>query len=177
MYSLEYRGYNGKIKTQYSYLNKNENADNVFFWEKNEDWFFIPQNIFIIGTMNNIDRSVDSFDFALRRRFMWEEVHPDFNIVRNQLTEEWKDKLAESFENLNIAITLDELLNKDYRIGHSYALQIKPIQTNFKNIKDARTFLWNDFIKPLLEEYLRGMGDERKALEKLNKFKDSFDLK
>ena len=70
MFSLEYRGYNGKIKTQYSYLN-NESDDSVYFWDNSEDWFFIPQNVYIIGTMNNIDRSVDSFDFALRRRFMW----------------------------------------------------------------------------------------------------------
>ena len=176
MYSLEYRGYNGKIKTQYSYLNKKETNESVFFWENSEDWFFIPQNVFIIGTMNNIDRSVDSFDFALRRRFIWEEVEPNFNIVRNKLTANWKDDLASAFENLNNKIENEELLGKDYRIGHSYALELLPIQNRFGSVTEAKSFLWSDFIKPLLEEYLRGLGDEQKAQEKLNQFKKEFGI-
>lgn len=175
MYSLEYRGYAGKIKTQYSYLNTH-NSDSVFFWENDEDWFFIPQNVFIIGTMNNIDRSVDSFDFALRRRFMWEEVHPDFNIVRNILTANWKNDLTSAFEKLNKKIEEEELLGKDYRIGHSYALEVKPIQDKFDSVTEVKEFLWKDYIKSLLEEYLRGLGDERKAQEKLNQFKKEFGI-
>jgi len=178
MYSLEYRGYNGKIKTQYAYLNKDEKEDSVFFWEKDENWFFIPQNVFIIGTMNNIDRSVDSFDFALRRRFMWEEIIPDFNVVRDLFSVSWKDELAKAFENLNREIEKDDILGKDYRIGHAYALVIKPkpIQNRFKTDTEAKEFLWNDFIKPLLEEYLRGLGNEQKATEKLDSFKKSFGI-
>jgi len=176
MYSLEYRGYNGRIKTQYSYLNKKETDDSVYFWNNSEDWFFVPQNVFIIGTMNNIDRSVDSFDFALRRRFMWEEVQPNFNIVRNILTANWKDDLASSFEKLNKKIEVEELLGKDYRIGHSYALEVTPIQNRFDSVTEVKSFLWNDYVKPLLEEYLRGLGDENKAQEKLKKFKKEFGI-
>ena len=176
MYSLEYRGYNGKIKTQYSYLNKNETDNSVYFWDNSEDWFFIPQNVFIIGTMNNIDRSVDSFDFALRRRFMWEEVQPNFHIVRNILAAHWKDDLASAFEKLNIKIGEEELLGKDYRIGHSYALEVKPIEDRFDSVTEVKSFLWNDYVKSLLEEYLRGLGDERKAQEKLNQFKKEFGI-
>ena len=174
MYSLEYRGYNGMIKTQYAYLNKDENAENIYFWENGEDWFFIPQNVFIIGTMNNIDRSVDSFDFALRRRFSWEEVNPDFKIVRELLTKDWKDSLAEAFEKLNNQIENDELLGKDYRLGHAYGLQIKPIEGDFESATEAKTFLWSEFMKPLLEEYLRGMGDAKKANEKIANFQKTF---
>ncbi len=176
MYSLEYRGYNGKIKTQYSHLNKKETDESIFFWENSEDWFFIPQNVFIIGTMNNIDRSVDSFDFALRRRFIWEEVEPNFNIVRNKLNANWKDNLASAFENLNKKIENEELLGKDYRIGHSYALEVLPIQNRFNSLTEVKSFLWSDFIKPLLEEYLRGLGDEQKTQEKLNQFKEKFGI-
>lgn len=176
MYSLEYRGYNGKIKTQYSYLNKSQTDECVFYWEDDEDWFFIPQNIYIIGTMNNIDRSVDSFDFALRRRFIWEEIQPNFNIVRNIIKANWVNDLANSFEALNKVITEDELLGKDYRIGHSYALEINPIQNRFETITEVRKFLWSNSIKPLLEEYLRGLGDDRKANEKLSNFKKVFGL-
>jgi len=174
MYSLEYRGYVGKIKTQYSYLNQNKNDESVFFWENEEDWFFIPQNVYIIGTMNNIDRSVDNFDFALRRRFMWEEVQPNFNIVRNILTANWKDDLASAFETLNEKIEQEELLGKDYRIGHSYALEVMPIQNKFESVTEVKNFLWNDYIKPLLEEYLRGLGDEQKTQEKLEQFREEF---
>ncbi len=176
MFSLEYRGYNGKIKTQYSYLNRSESDENVFFWENNEDWFFIPQNVFLIGTMNNIDRSVDSFDFALRRRFMWEEVEPNFDTVRNLFRAPWKDELARSFESLNDAILNDDILGKDYRLGHSYALSIKPMQERFETAKEARGFLWKEFIKSLLEEYLRGLGNEGKAQEKLKTFMQKFGL-
>jgi MoxR-like ATPase len=177
MYCLEYRGYKGKIKTQYSYLNKQEEDSNVYFWENNEDWFFIPQNIFIIGTMNNIDRSVDSFDFALRRRFMWEEIQPDFNIVRNILTAKWTNDLATAFEKLNQSLTKEELLGKDFRIGHSFALDLKPIQNRFDTALEVKKFLWSNSIKPLLEEYLRGLGDDKKSKEKLNSFKQDFGLK
>lgn len=175
MFSLEYRGYNGKIKTQYSYLN-NESDDSVYFWDNSEDWFFIPQNVYIIGTMNNIDRSVDSFDFALRRRFMWEEIQPDFNTVRNILSANWKNDLAIAFERLNNRIESEELLGKDYRIGHSYALEITPIQNRFDSVTEAKKFLWYDYVMPLLEEYLRGLGDENKAQEKLNQFKKEFGI-
>lgn len=176
MFSLEYRGYNGKIKTQYSYLNKNEDDESVYFWDKSEDWFFIPQNVYMIGTMNNIDRSVDSFDFALRRRFTWEEVLPNFNVVRNILSANWKDDLANAFEILNEKIEAEDLLGKDYRIGHSYALEIAPIQNRFDSVTEVKSFLWNDFVKPLLEEYLRGLGDERKSKEKLTQFKKHFGI-
>lgn len=177
MFSLEYRGINGKIKTQYSYLNKDENAECVYFWDGGEDWFFIPQNLFLIGTMNNIDRSVDSFDFALRRRFMWIEIEPDFNIVRKLLDAGWKEDLVQAFENLNDAILSENLLGKDYRIGHSYALEIKPMQKRFETINEVKKFLWNEFINPLLEEYLRGLGDNKKAKEKLYSFEQVFGVK
>jgi AAA domain (dynein-related subfamily) len=182
MYSLEYRGYNGKIKTQYAYLNKDENANSVYFWENGEDWFFIPQNIFIIGTMNNIDRSVDSFDFALRRRFKWEEVQPNYDVISTVLLDkEWDvnivDNLKESLKKLNDEIEKVELLGKDYLIGHSYVLELKKLDKDaFGTAEETKQFLWDEFIKPLMEEYLRGLGDAKKAKEILKSFKESFGL-
>ncbi len=179
MYSLEYRGYNGKIKTQYSYLIDNENDDGeIFFWENGENWFFIPQNVYIIGTMNTIDRSVDSFDFALRRRFMWEEIEPNYDVIKSELNKILPDgnnlgiKLSESFINLNTKIKEDELLGKDYQIGHSYALVIKNKQ--FEKIQEVKNFLWNEFLKSLIQEYLRGLGDNQKSNEILEIFKKEF---
>ncbi|MDZ7848129.1 MAG: hypothetical protein U5L96_16010 [Owenweeksia sp.] len=56
MYCLEYCGLDGKIKTQYSSLVENENSDTAYWYENGENYFFIPHNLYIIGTMNNIDR-------------------------------------------------------------------------------------------------------------------------
>lgn len=72
MYCLDsdYRGYQGATVTQYSSLATKA----TFFISEENDKFFIPSNVYIIGTMNNIDRSVEVFDFALRRRFAWYEV-------------------------------------------------------------------------------------------------------
>ncbi len=61
-----YRGKEGKVKTQYQ--NMIDDGD-VF-----KDGFYVPKNVYIIGTMNDIDRSVESMDFAMRRRFAWKEV-------------------------------------------------------------------------------------------------------
>lgn len=66
----DYRGEKGRIATQYSALA----TDETFYINKDNDKFFIPSNVYIIGTMNDIDRSVEVFDFALRRRFAWHEV-------------------------------------------------------------------------------------------------------
>ncbi len=178
MYSLEYRGYNGKIKTQYSYLNEDEHGENIFFWENGEDWFFIPQNVYIIGTMNTIDRSVDSFDFALRRRFMWEEILPNYNVIKVELDRKLPDsknlgiELSESFLKLNTKIKDEPLLGSDYQIGHSYALNIK--HKYFVKVKDAKDFLWQRFLKPLIQEYLRGLGDSKKSNEILESFQKEF---
>ena len=178
MYSLEYRGYNGKIKTQYSYLNEDEHGENIFFWEDGEDWFFIPQNVYIIGTMNTIDRSVDSFDFALRRRFNWEEIFADYNVIKEELDKTLLDnknlgiELSKSFQKLNNMIKNNELLGSDYQIGHSYALNIK--HKYFVKVKDAKDFLWQRFLKPLIQEYLRGLGDSKKSNEILESFQKEF---
>ena len=171
MYSLEYRGYEGKIKTQYSYMIENNGDDAVYFWEDG-NYFFIPQNLYIIGTMNTIDRSVDSFDFALRRRFSWEEIEPNYDVIKEELSGELAEDIAVAFKNLNDNIKEDQLLGNDYQIGHAYALNLK--NKNIKNTKEAKAFLWKNFIYPLLQEYFRGLGD---STEKIQKYKEIFGLK
>ena len=96
MYCLEenYRGEENKIQTQYSNLDTYEMEDGVAIPLKKrkdkdkdkakdvfEDGFYIPDNVIIIGTMNDIDRSVDTFDFALRRRFRWVNVDVDTTLL------------------------------------------------------------------------------------------------
>lgn len=180
MLSLEYRGYKGKIKTQYAHLCRSVTDESSFYFSDKQNWFFVPQNIYVIGTMNNIDRSVDAFDFALRRRFMWKEVHPNYGVIKSVLSEKgWSEEtcksLADSLKSLNDKIENDDVLDKNYRIGQSYILELRKMKPDrFDSEKKAKEFLWNNFIQPLLEEYLRGIGDEKKSNKKVKSFKKEF---
>lgn len=169
MYCLEYRGANSAIKTQYAGLNDDETG--MLKIANGEYRFFIPSNLFIIGTMNTIDRSVESFDFALRRRFRWQEVLPDSNVIKVHYAEkvypaEWIN-VADNFDSLNAAIKNHPLLGPDYMLGHAYFINLKYDET--LTLSDLRKRLWLDFINPLLQEYLRGSGQEQSVIDELKK--------
>ncbi|WP_343658908.1 AAA family ATPase [Chryseobacterium sp.] len=157
MLCLEYRGRNGMVKTQYSQLN-NEKTGMIKLGESYR--FFIPNNVYILGTMNTIDRSVESFDFALRRRFKWEEVDPDISLLKYHLKEYHENwlPLADNLSSLNGEIEIQPLLGKDYRIGHAYLWNLR--YSKNQEVKEVRKMIWKDSISPLLEEYLRGTGRE-----------------
>ena len=142
MYCLDpdYRGIKGTISTQYSTLATNE----TFFINKDNDKFFIPSNVYIIGTMNDIDRSVEVFDFALRRRFAWYEVKPD--KVMDDVLESMKvDTLLDSnyknytekIEELNKAIVDKLKLRKHYHLGPSYFDKIRLYYDESKDYEKA----------------------------------------
>lgn len=162
MYCLEYRGIKGRIKTQYANLN-NEHTGML---QTDQGYlFFIPSNIYLIGTMNTIDRSVESFDYALRRRFHWEEVPPDTELLRfhlNQFCKTWVP-LADNLEELNTRIAKEPLLGHDYQIGHAYLMNLK-YDTSL-TVAEVRGRVWDDYILPLLQEYLRGTGKEAELID------------
>ena len=156
MYCLEYRGVEGCIKTQYATLNDPKTG---MFCDESEGYkFFIPSNVYLIGTMNTIDRSVESFDLALRRRFRWEEITPDCELLKYHLNEHHKEwaELADNLENLNKQIGNEALLGADYQIGHAYLMDLK--YPTSLSISEVRKQIWADHIHPLLQEYLRGTG-------------------
>lgn len=185
-----YRGIDGKIDTQYQNLIPKEGDKN--FDENNADpfrcGFYVPDNVYIIGTMNDIDRSVESMDFAMRRRFQFIEVTAEdraegMGLKTKKQGEEGYDK-TEAYNrmtNLNNCIISKEIgLSKAYQIGGSYFLKKKiedgkeisvPIERDeeFKN-------LWDYRLKGLLKEYLRGEEDKviEEKLEK--KLKPAFNL-
>lgn len=135
-----YRGERGKVNTQYQ--NIIEDGDPF------KDGFFVPENVFIIGTMNDIDRSVENMDFAMRRRFSWVEVTPnDTESMLDELScaEEAKEKM----EHLNKAIKKTEGLGAAYMIGPAYFRKLCENGGDFPK-------LWKMNIEPLLREYLRG---------------------
>lgn len=146
-----YRGEKGSVSTQYANLHETD--------EK----FYIPENVYIIGTMNDIDRSVDTFDFAMRRRFRFVEVTAESQLgmldeVLGNEAQEAKIRLR----NLNAEIEKVQELNSHYHIGPSYFLKLKDVDFNYE-------LLWSDYLKPLLEDYLRGSYEEVETLANLKK--------
>ena len=150
-----YRGEKGSVSTQYANLHETD--------EK----FYIPDNVYIIGTMNDIDRSVDTFDFAMRRRFRFVEITAESQL--GMLDKELKDNAEEAklrLRNLNAAIENVQELNSHYHIGPSYFLNLNDVDFDYE-------LLWSDYLKPLLEDYVRGYYEEAETLETLKK---AFDL-
>lgn len=171
MYCLEYRGYEGRIKTQYSEM---ESGDTIFYEDNNKQrYFFIPNNVYIIGTMNTIDRSIESFDFALRRRFLWQRVDPDKKELQKYFDKNDKTELGNYiiplWEKLNKEIANNtQLLGEDYQIGHSYLMKLDKYPDCTKT--EYRNIVWEKHIRPVIEEYFRGMGGEAiSQIEKLRK--------
>jgi 5-methylcytosine-specific restriction protein B len=170
MYCLEYRGPNYKMKTQYSNLKTyvvNDDGlavaidDDCF-----KDGFYIPQNVYIIGTMNDIDRSVESFDFALRRRFKWIEVkvkNVKYHILKHYLRDdhncdEHVETLIAKLDALNDYISSSENnmgLSDAYHIGPAY---FKGLENSGSRLRfETRiTQIYNDEIETILKEYVRG---------------------
>ena len=168
MYCLDpdYRGIKGAISTQYSALA----TDKTFFINKDNDKFFIPSNVYIIGTMNDIDRSVEVFDFALRRRFAWYEVKPDkvmddvlksmgIETLLEQNYENYKTKI----DDLNDAIVDKLKLSKHYYLGPSYFAKIKLYYDEGKDYKEAVEKVWDNHISQILNEYVKGRGKENEV--------------
>lgn len=156
MYCLEYRGVKEAVKTQYANLNTEYTG---MFRSADTYKFFIPENLFMLGTMNTIDRSVESFDFALRRRFQWEEVTPKYDVIDGL----YADNIKNSLRNLNKLISNEVLLGPEYQIGQAYVMGIDDSRKMPE--KAYKEFLWENCIKSLLHEYLRGTGKEQELLD------------
>jgi hypothetical protein len=105
--------------------------------------FGVPSNLYIIGTMNTADRSVEALDTALRRRFSFEELLPDTSLLKDLEFNGFN--LKEVLETINERIEV--LLDRDHTIGHSYFLKV-----NSNDTKALQNVFQNNII-PLLQEY------------------------
>lgn len=166
IYALEYRG--KAVESMYS-------VENSILNNKNQ--LILPDNLYIIGTMNTADRSVGHIDYAIRRRFAFVEVLPKdlssemgdgefytdlFSAVKALFTKDdyqtKSDYLSQEFE------------PKDVTLGHSYFID------KTKDGGDIKT-RWNYEIKPILLEYIRDGILKESALEQVISIETTFDLK
>ena len=152
-----YRGIKGRVKTQYQNLIEEGDAF--------KDGFYVPENVYIIGTMNDIDRSVESMDFAMRRRFAWKEVTAEDSMKMLDGIE-YEEEAKKRMQNLNAAIVKVRGLGKAYQIGAAYFKKIKDYHGDFLK-------LWDFHLKGLLYEYLRGNMNAEEQLEELKKAYES----
>lgn len=176
MYCFEKRGSDHRVQTQYHNLptygeteNDIEKLDNDIF----KDGFYVPENVVIIGTMNDIDRNVETFDFALRRRFDWIPIKAnDFmeTSLRSMLNDEKVSKdLAQRAIRMNEVISGESDkrfgLNEDYHIGPAYFKDYDKAKSMGKNLDD----IWKRNIEPILREYLRGKNGVDKFINDCHK--------
>ena len=190
-----YRGTDGKVRTQYANMQKEEanDFDDALGITDPENYghFFVPKNVYIIGTMNDIDRSVESMDFAFRRRFAFKEItaintqtmlddekswgkdstgnytlRPDPTIIK---------EIKKRMDSLNATIWDNETktgiegLSSAYHIGASYFLKLANYRNNGTYDDSSFKYLWDHHLEGLLREYLRGMQDVETNINKLKK--------
>ena len=158
-----------------SLLEENYRGENIKTknFSLNNQEFFIPANIYFIGMMNDVDKSIDCFDLALRRRFAWVLMECNYEVVENATDKAYKTKC----ENLNNYITKEEYrlkgskktdglnLGRAYEIGHSYFLKKEAM---------SEQQIWNRHIEPILREYIRTQFGDRDAEDKLNIAREIF---
>ena len=122
--------------------------------EDEEDRFYVPENLFIIGTMNTADRSLAIVDYALRRRFAFVPIKPDFGknfrsfLSERKLSSTMIDHVCSSISRLNSKIVADKNLGEGFQIGHSYFCTYSDQQDENQWLSDIINFE----LKPLLEE-------------------------
>ena len=188
-YSIDpgYRGEDGMVDTQYQNLIPKEGDDEFKSLKPEEvdvfrNGFYVPDNVYIIGTMNDIDRSVESMDFAMRRRFAWKEItaksrqsmlDEDQAWDGNKPTQDIINEIKARMDNLNACIIdnykigeeglspKDKIgLTKAYQIGAAYFLKY----SKYGNFDD----LWDNHLEGLLYEYLRGSTNIKDKIERLH---------
>ncbi len=161
----DYRGPEWSVKTRYNNL---LDQDDVF-----KDGFYIPKNVSVIATMNDVDRGVESIDFAIRRRFEWVNVEPNdrARVVLRGLATADVNLAIKRMNALNSAISgASENMGPAYVIGPAYFAAIKEMgggKTRWDN-------LWKHKLEPLLREYLRG---SKNIDSEISALKDKYELK
>lgn len=179
------------ITLQNAVLDKEETA---YFYKNNEAKFGVPKNVYIIGMMNDVDKSIDSFDLALRRRFKWVQMNCDYEVIEIKMREAgYEDsninQYVDSCKRLNkyiSGIKIDDKneikptevesslnLGRSYEFGHAFFLHFS--DNPRKNSPVDREKIFKDFLSPTLREYLRSFYEETEIEEKLKEAEGIFE--
>lgn len=159
-----YRGVAGKVRTQYANMLNSPNIfDDVCEEKESFGHFFVPENVYIIGTMNDIDRSVESMDFAMRRRFAFKEIKASERIeMLDDLKCGKKEESVARMTSINNAIEKVPGLSSAYHIGPAYFLKLDNYEGDFD-------LLWEYHIEGIVKEYLRGIDPDGTHFDALKK--------
>lgn len=182
IYALEYR--DEWVEVPYE-LDKKEGSDN-------SSKISVPNNLYIIATMNTADKSVGNIDYAIRRRFLFFDLLPDENVIRKNrgLEKEENDIVINTFNGINKFIedaTKDSQYRaNDFKIGHTYFLNLDKFE-NFDDVKEYLEFIKenndNEYIKKINKiEYIEDLEnlnglENREELKTLKGFKNLKGLK
>lgn len=165
------------------YREKKAGSDHLKVQLPNGEEFTVPENLYIIGTMNDIDRSVESMDFALRRRFAWHEVlvgdtrDAILNSIGDKLGAELLKKVSLAMDAVNEAIIAPKEnakvgkvvpslgLKSGYQIGGAIFKNIVKYKEGSRDVAFAK--LWNNHLVTILREYLRGQKGGEDILVRL----------
>jgi len=158
------RGNISKIFGELIYLLEYRN-DKIHLTYSPDEEFFIPDNLYIIGTMNSADRSIAFVDYALRRRFYFIEFYPDAEnedilkkwFAKNRINELIQNNVLELIKQINIEIS--NKLGRDYQIGYSYFMT----DLNYEKVKR----IINYAIIPLVEQYFFGKKDNVDSIKNI----------
>lgn len=177
---------NNLISTALSSVIKEKNEPKLVYKKVNDEVVFgIPFNIHFIGIMNDVDRSIDAFDLALRRRFKWITKDCNYVVISDILIDKGVDQsdveeYVESCKCLNEFICEKELkLGKTYEIGHSFFLKIcEQISSKSKKINEnKKKKLFDNYIAGTIKEYIKQIVDETEVDATLKRAKSSFGIK
>ncbi|PPK92780.1 dynein-related subfamily AAA family protein [Nonlabens xylanidelens] len=167
------------IKTQYSALIEDMIKDDpsnqglAYHFVNGNAYFGVPKNVFFIGMMNDVDKSIDAFDLALRRRFKWLRKDCDYDVIENEV----KFRNGDNFNNIvyytKACIKLNEFISKElgmgksYEFGHSFFMKISHISNTKTITRKNLNVLYTLHLRPTLKEYLRSMFAESDLDNKL----------
>ena len=130
-----------------------EYRDEEMQLQYSDEPFMLPDNLYIIGTMNTADRSIALVDLALRRRFHFVEFHPDRPPIKG-LLRDWLDDRAKGMEWVADIVDLanEKLANREAAIGPSYFMQ--------KDLAEEKVqLIWEHNVLPYIEEQLYGQHE------------------
>ena len=183
---------NSLVETALSNVISNIKNDDLIYKRINDKSvvFGIPFNIHFIGMMNDVDRSIDAFDLAFRRRFKWNPTYCDYDVIENEckLKENEAKNYVDSCKLLNYLITGDERdkpskdvkssdsqkLGITFQIGHGYFLKIRTINPT-KSLNKRKEILFDNYLLGTLKEYLiQNIGEGKATEDFLEKMKKSF---